>query len=183
MQHFGSWVVNQAGRTNLPDAASGFRAYSRYSLVRLNVMTEFSYCTETIIQAGHKRMAIISIPVETNPKTRESRLFNNIWQHMYKSGSAIVRSYITYRPQVVFNTLGAILLAIGLEPVIRFAILTSQSRHGGRGHIQSLILGSGLIVCSLICFALSFISIMLQTNRILLEEQLERLKEIQYRKD
>jgi len=79
MQRFGSWVVNRAAGTTLPDAASGFRAYSREAAIRLNVVTRFSYCMETIIQAGYKRLAIMSIAVETNPKTRESRLFKNIW--------------------------------------------------------------------------------------------------------
>ncbi|HMO12053.1 MAG TPA: glycosyltransferase family 2 protein, partial [Actinotalea sp.] len=82
MQRLGSSVVNFAADTALPDAASGFRAYSRAALIRLNVVTEFSYCMETIIQAGHKRLRIASVPVTTNPKTRESRLFANIFQHM-----------------------------------------------------------------------------------------------------
>src|SRR5690606_3368530 len=94
MQRFGSWVVNKAAGTELPDAASGFRAYSRQSLYRLNIVTQFSYTMETIIQAGNKRLRIASVPVTTNKKTRESRLFNNIWQHMAQSGRAIVRSYV-----------------------------------------------------------------------------------------
>ena len=91
MQAVGSAVVNRAADTDLPDAASGFRAYSAASLMRLNIVTEFSYCMETIIQAGHKRLAIESVPVVTNDKTRESRLFTSIWQHMAKSASAIIR--------------------------------------------------------------------------------------------
>ena len=91
MQRFGSWVASRAAGLDLPDAASGFRAYSKYSLIRLNIVTRFSYCMETIVQAGYKRLAIASVPITTNPKTRESRLFNNIWQHMFESGSAIAR--------------------------------------------------------------------------------------------
>ena len=87
MQRFGSLVVNRAAGTKLPDAASGFRAYSRYSLYRLNIVTQFSYCMETIIQAGNKRLAIESVPIPTNPKTRESRLFKNVFEHMLKSGA------------------------------------------------------------------------------------------------
>ncbi len=82
MQRFGSWVASRAAGLDLPDAASGFRAYSKYSLIRLNIVTRFSYCMETIEQAGYKRLAIASIPITTNPKTRESRLFSNIFQHM-----------------------------------------------------------------------------------------------------
>jgi glycosyltransferase involved in cell wall biosynthesis len=102
LQRFGSWIVNKAADTNLPDAASGFRAYSRTSLLRLNIVTEFSYCMETIIQAGHKRMAITSIPIKTNAKTRESRLFKNMWQHIFYSSSAIIRSYLMYKPNFIF---------------------------------------------------------------------------------
>lgn len=180
MQQFGSWVVNQAGGTDLPDAASGFRAYSKNALMKLNIVTEFSYCMETIIQAGHKRLKIISLPIETNKKTRESRLFKNIWQHMFKSGSAIMRSYVMFRPYVIFTTLGAIFLLLAAIPFARFLINFFQGE--GNGNLQSLIFGSAMLVGSLLSFALVVIADMLRTNRILLEDQLERLKEIQYKK-
>src|SRR5450759_1134061 len=105
MQRVGSHVVNRAASTELPDAASGFRAYSRASLFRLNVVTQFSYCMETIIQAGNKRLRIVSIPVTTNAKTRESRLFSSMRQHVFRSGSAITRSYIMFKPYVIFLSL------------------------------------------------------------------------------
>ena len=180
MQRFGSWVVNKAATTDLPDAASGFRAYSRQSLYRLNIVTQFSYCMETIIQAGNKRLRIISIPVETNAKTRDSRLFKNIWQHMTKSGQAIMRSYIMFKPHVVFATLGVIFLIAGAIPFARFGYFVATGQ--GDGHIQSLVLGSSMVVGSLLSFALLVIADLQKTNRILLEEQLERIKEIQYRK-
>jgi glycosyltransferase involved in cell wall biosynthesis len=180
MQRFGSWVVNKAAKTTLPDAASGFRAYSRRSLYRLNIITEFSYCMETIIQAGNKRLKIISLPIETNPKTRESRLFKNIGQHMLQSGKAITRSFIVYRPYVIFVTAGIAFLIIGLIPFIRFTVMTLTG--DTRGHLQSLIIGSALLIASLLSFALVIISDLLRANRILLEDQLERIKEIQYKK-
>jgi len=180
MQRFGSWVVNKAAGTNLPDAASGFRAYSRRSLFRLNIVTQFSYCMETIIQAGNKRLKIASIQITTNRKTRESRLFKNIGQHMIQSGKAIVRSYVMFRPYVVFLTLGLAFLILGLIPFIRFLILTISGIAGD--HIQSLIFGAAMIVAALLSFALVVIADLLRVNRTLLEEQLERLKEIQYKK-
>ncbi len=180
MQRFGSLVVNYAAGTDLPDAASGFRAYSRASLIKLNVVTPFSYCMETIIQAGNKRLKIVSLPIETNAKTRESRLFKNIWHHMLKSAQAILRSYIMFKPYVVFASLGIVLLVAGLIPFIRFAILFSSGQ--SNGHLQSLIFGTALLVGALFSFALLIISDLLRTNRILLEDQLERIKEIQYRK-
>lgn len=179
MQRFGSWVVNKAGGTDLPDAASGFRAYSRASLYKLNVVTQFSYCMETIIQAGNKRIKIVSITIDTNKKTRESRLFKNIWQHMGKSAQAIMRSYIMFRPYVIFVTLGTIFLIAGLIPFVRFAVLAIIKDSGS--HIQSLIFGTAMLVAALLSFALVVISDLLRTNRILLEDQLERIKEIQYR--
>ncbi|MFI5212567.1 MAG: glycosyltransferase family 2 protein [Candidatus Saccharimonadales bacterium] len=180
MQRFGSWVVNKAANTDLPDAASGFRAYSRSSLLKLNIVTPFSYCMETIIQAGYKRLNIISIPITTNAKTRESRLFKNIWQHMYKSGSAIVRCYIMFRPHVIFVTSGVIFLIAGLIPFIRFALLAADGHT--RGHLQSLIIGTALLTVAIVSFTLVIIADLQKTNRILLEDQLERLKEIQYKK-
>ncbi|HSW80556.1 MAG TPA: glycosyltransferase family 2 protein, partial [Candidatus Saccharimonadales bacterium] len=123
LQRFGSFIVNKAAGTEIPDAPSGFRAYSKNALIRLNIITQFSYTMETIIQAGNKRIAITSIPVKTNPKTRESRLFNNMWEHVFKSMSAIVRAYIMYKPYMVFATIGYTLLLLGLIPFVRYFVL------------------------------------------------------------
>lgn len=180
MQNLGSWVVNQAAGTDLPDAPSGFRAYSRGSLMKLNIVTQFSYTMETIIQAGNKRLRIVSIPIATNPKTRESRLFKNIWHHMGRSAQAIMRSFVMFRPHVIFVTLGSLFLIAGLVPFARFMVFFLQGE--GSGHVQSLIVGSMMIVGALICFALLVIADLQKTNRILLEDQLERLKELQYGK-
>ncbi len=177
-QKVGSAVVNKAAGTKLPDAASGFRAYSHESLMRINIVTPFSYCMETIIQAGNKRIPITSIPIKTNPKTRESRLFKNMWQHMYKSGSAIVQSYIMYRPHLIFISLGMLLLVVGLVPFVRYAALYATGNRGD--HIQSLLLGSILLFASLIAFALTVIADLTRTNRILAEDALERTKRLQF---
>ncbi|WP_418606718.1 glycosyltransferase family 2 protein [Georgenia sp. SUBG003] len=179
MQKVGSEVVNKAAGTDLPDAASGFRAYSKASLLRLNVVTQFSYCMETIIQAGNKRLRIESLPITTNPKTRESRLFKNIWQHMFKSGTAITRSYLMFKPHMILGWLGAIMLVVALVPFVRFFVFWLMGDAGG--HVQSLIFGTAMLVGALLCFALLVIADLLRTNRVLLEESLERLKELQYR--
>jgi glycosyltransferase involved in cell wall biosynthesis len=172
LQQFGSWIVNKAADTNLPDAASGFRAYSRTSLLRLNIVTEFSYCMETIIQAGHKRMAITSIPIKTNAKTRESRLFKNMWQHIFYSSSAIIRSYLMYKPNFIFINGGIVLFIIGIIPFIRYIILLSTHTPGN--HIQSLLLGVIALSASFLCFTLAIIADLIRINRILHEEQLEQ---------
>ena len=178
MQRFGSWVVNKAAGTNIPDAASGFRAYSKQSLIQLNIVTEFSYCMETIIQAGNKRIAITSCPIATNPKTRESRLFSNIFEHMAKSGGAIIRSFLMFKSNMIFKW-GAVFFGIlGLVPIIRFLILSITGNSAG--HLQSMLLGVALLLTSVICIALQIISEVQRIQRRLVEDELERTKEIQY---
>jgi glycosyltransferase involved in cell wall biosynthesis len=178
MQALGSRVVSAAARTSLPDAASGFRAYSRAALLRINVVTQFSYTMETIIQAGNKRLRIVSVPITTNPKTRESRLFRNIWQHMGSSARAILRSWIMFRPHLVFVTLGVVFLVAALVPAVRFLVFWFQGDAGG--HVQSLVFAGAMLVASLLSFALLVIADLLRTNRTLHEETLERLKSLQY---
>jgi glycosyltransferase involved in cell wall biosynthesis len=181
MQRVGSHVVNRAASTELPDAASGFRAYSRASLLRLNVVTQFSYCMETIIQAGNKRLRIGSVAVVTNAKTRESRLFKNTGHHMVKSASAIMRSYLMFKPYVIFASLTVLFGVAAAIPFVRFLILWA-TRGEDAGNVQSLIFGSIMSVAALLSLALGVISDLLRTNRILLEEQLERTKAMQYRR-
>ena len=181
MQRVGSHVVNRAASTELPDAASGFRAYSRASLLRLNIVTQFSYCMETIIQAGNKRLRIVSVAVVTNAKTRESRLFKNAGHHMVKSASAIMRSYLMFKPYVIFATLAVMFGVLAVVPFGRFLVYWAASGQT-TGHVQSLIFGSIMSVAALLSLALGVISDLLRTNRILLEEQLERTKEMQYRR-
>ncbi|MWB99233.1 glycosyltransferase family 2 protein [Agromyces seonyuensis] len=178
MQRFGSWVVNKAAGTDLPDAASGFRAYSASALIRLNIVTRFSYCMETIIQAGYKRLAISSIPVETNPKTRESRLFKNIWQHMFQSGSAILRSYLMYRPYVLFAWLSALLGALALIPFVRYLVLVLTNSQGD--NLQSLLIGAILAIGALLSLALGVIADLIRIVRSLNEDALELLKHQRY---
>lgn len=176
LQRLGSAVVNKAGGTTLPDAASGFRAYSKQALLRLNIITQFSYCMETIIQAGNKRIPIVSVPVMTNAKTRDSRLFKNMWQHVFKSMSAIVRAYVMYRPIAVFVGLGLTLLIIGLVPFVRFAILSITHGDTVGGHVQSLLLGSVILIGAFLSLVLGVLADLIRTNRILHEETLEQIK-------
>jgi glycosyltransferase involved in cell wall biosynthesis len=174
LQRLGSAVVNLAAGTTLPDAASGFRAYSRESLVRLNTVTRFSYCMETIIQAGNKRLSIASIPIVTNAKTRESRLFRSPWLHVYKSAAAIIRAYIMYKPYVIFGTLALLFGLLGLAPYVRYAVL--EVTGDGGGHLQSLVVGAVLLIVSFLAFMLGIISDLIRTNRILIEASLEHAK-------
>jgi glycosyltransferase involved in cell wall biosynthesis len=174
MQRVGTKVLNLAAGTDVPDAPSGFRAYSRDAAMQLNVVTRFSYAMETIIQAGHKNMSIVSLPIETNPKTRESRLFKSSWEHIRKSGIAIIRAFIMYRPYVIFMTLGAVLLLAGLFPFGRYVYYFIIDQGGG--HVQSLLLGSVLLVGAFISFALGIIADLIRINRTLIEDGLEQIR-------
>lgn len=181
LQKVGSRVVNVAASTELPDAASGFRAYSRESLIRLNLVTKFSYCMETIIQAGNKRMAITSIPVDTNPKTRESRLFRSTPEHVLKSAATIIRAYLMYRPLIFFTSLGSVLLVLGLVPFVRYLILIASGHGAGAGrHIQSLLAGGVLVLGALITYSLGVIADLIRINRVLIEDSLVHHKRMRF---
>jgi glycosyltransferase involved in cell wall biosynthesis len=178
LQKLGSRVVNLAAGTDLPDAASGFRAYSRESLMLLNTITRFSYCMETIIQAGNKKLKVASIPVLTNPKTRESRLFGSTREHVLKSAVAIIRAFIMYRPYVIFAWLTLVLGLLGLAPFVRYAVLMIKDSEGG--HLQSLLVGAVLLVLAFLSIMLGVISDLIRTNRVLIEMNLEHTKQLRF---
>jgi glycosyltransferase involved in cell wall biosynthesis len=179
LQKLGSKVVNKAAGTELPDAASGFRAYSRESLLHLNTITRFSYCMETIIQAGNKKLKIDSVPVTTNEKTRESRLFKSMSQHIRMSAGAIIRAYIMYKPYVIFTFLAVFFGVLGLIPFIRWVVL-SFTDNKSNGHIQSLIIGSVCLIMAFMSMMLGVIADLIRTNRSLIEDSLEHTKQIRF---
>lgn len=175
-QKFGTWVLNKAANTDLPDGPSGFRAYSRETALKIYVNTRFSYCMETIIQAGNSGISAVAIPITVNPKTRESRLFNSSAEHVIKSGAAIFRAFVMYRPYVLFLSVGAFLFVVGLVPFGRF-LWSFFDREAG-GHVQSLVFGSVLMIGALLCFALGVIADLIRMNRLLHEKQLELTKKM-----
>jgi len=179
-QKVGTKVLNLAAGTNVPDAPSGFRAYSREALLQLNIVTRFSYAMETLIQAGNKRIRIASIKITTNPKTRESRLFKSSFEHILKSGVAIARSFLMYKPYMLFMPLAAILFLLGLVPFARYFyfVLSGDSS----GHLQSLVIGTVFVTAAFISFTLGVIADLIRINRILIEDQLEQQKRARYKK-
>jgi glycosyltransferase involved in cell wall biosynthesis len=179
LQRFGSRIVNRAAGTELPDAASGFRAYSRDSLMLLNTITRFSYCMETIIQAGNKKLMITSVPVRTNDKTRESRLFSSMRTHVLMSAGAIVRGYIMYKPYVIFSWFAAVFAVLGLVPFLRWGILQIVDQNPG-GHLQSLLIGAVLLIMSFLSVIIGIISDLIRTNRMLIEDSLEHTKRMRF---
>ena len=180
MQSFGSQVVQRAAGIKVKDAPSGFRAYSRLAAMRLNVITDFSYTMETIIQAGKKRLSITHVPVVTNPKTRESRLFTNIFQHMRKSGVAIIRSYTMYEAFRIFFVGGVVIFLIGTIPYIRFGWLALVYGQPLSGHLQSLIFGAVFMILGFLVIFMGIVADLLSINRKLLEDSLHRLKRMEY---
>jgi glycosyltransferase involved in cell wall biosynthesis len=170
LQYLGSKIVSLAAGVRVPDAGSGFRAYSRTAALKLNLVTKYSYTMETIIQAGYKRLAIVSIPIRTNPKTRESRLFKSTPEHVAKSAAAIIRSLLMYRPYAFFGALGISLGTLGLIPFVRFLIHSLAGIAGD--YIQSLIFGASLITAALLSFALGVLADLIRVNRQLIEDGL-----------
>src|SRR5947209_621834 len=136
LQRLGSWVVRQASATDVPDATSGFRAYNREAAIRLNVVSRFTYTLETLIQAGKSDLAVTHVPIRTNRKTRESRLFRSIPQYIRRSIGTILRIYAMYEPLRVFMIPAALLGTVACALLARFAWFYIDGP--ARGHIQSL---------------------------------------------
>ncbi len=174
LQRIGSWVVRVASGTRIPDAPSGFRAFSREAALRTNIVSGYTYTLETIIQAGHNRLAIAHVPVRTNPKTRESRLISNIWRYIWISASTIIRTYAMYQPLRFFSTIGVIIFTIGLIISARYIYYMSIGE--GAGHIQSLILAAVLMMLGFQTIVMGLISDLIAANRRLSEEIVYRLR-------
>jgi glycosyltransferase involved in cell wall biosynthesis len=177
LQRLGSALVRRLSRTDTADAVSGFRAMSRSAAQRINITSDFSYTAEMLIQAGRKRMAVVSVPVRTNGAVRPSRLFRSVPQFIANTGITIIRVYAMYNPLRVFVAAGAIALAVGLAPIARF--LWFYFRGDGQGHVQSLIIGGALIVLGVVTVLLGAIADLIARNRLLLEQALERMRMIE----
>ena len=167
LQKFGSWVVRIASKTDIADTTSGFRAFSRDAAKQMVVFTDYTYTLETIIQAGQKNMAIISVPIRVNPFLRPSRLIKNIFSYINRSIVTIFRIFIIYQPFKFFATISLILFSLGI--LIGFRFLYYYSVGLGTGHIQSLILSSILLLMGFQSFLIAFVADLLAANRKLLE--------------
>jgi glycosyltransferase involved in cell wall biosynthesis len=179
LQRLGSWVVRQASSTQVPDTTSGFRAYNREAALQMQVVSKFTYTLETIIQAGKLLVAVDHVPIRTNPKTRESRLFPSIGAYVRRNSLSIFRIYSQYEPLRVFWA-GAALMGIpALVIFIRFVVLYLGDSHAARGHIQSLIAGAVLFIAAMLLGALGVIGDLLAAQRTLSQRTLERVRRIE----
>lgn len=177
LQWLGSYAVRKLAGVWVPDAVSGFRAISRDAALQLNIVSSFSYTIEMVIQAGKKHMTVASVPVRTNPKTRESRLFKSVPKFVERSLATMVRMYAMYQPLRVFFIIGAALSLIGLLPVLRFVFL--YFTEGGAGHIQSLVLGGVLMLMGFVTLIVGLVADLISFNRQLIEMTLERVRRLE----
>jgi glycosyltransferase involved in cell wall biosynthesis len=177
LQKLGSFIVRELSGTAVPDAVSGFRALSRSAALKLNIVSSFSYTIEMLIQAGKERMAVASVPVTVNPKTRESRLFRSVPQFLVQSLVTLVRTYTMYKPLRVFTFLGAVLVLLGSLPVARFLYFFLQGEGGG--HVRSLILGGVLLVFGFVSLLFGVVADLIAFNRSLLETLLEKVRRLE----
>lgn len=177
LQRLGSFIVRKLSATDITDAVSGFRAISRDAAQRINITTEFSYTTDMLIQAGRKRMAIVSVPVRTHAATRPSRLFKSIPLFIQHTGVTILRAYTTFNALRVFVALGALAALVGAAPMARFLWFFTLGE--GDGHIQSLVIGGALLVAGVMVATLGIIADLIATNRKLIETSLYNLRRIE----
>lgn len=178
LQHLGSLVVRKASKTDVPDAPSGFRAYSRHTAMRLNVINEYTYTLETIVQAGRQKMAVASVPIRTNEQLRPSRLFSSMFGYVKKSILTIGRALMMYKPLYCFAWISGIFGVTGIAVGIRFLVYFFSG--SGAGHIQSLILASMLIIIAVLCGVIGLLADVISANRKLLEEIQFELRKMDY---
>ncbi len=178
LQRLGSWVVRQASSTKIPDTTSGFRAYNREAALQVQAVSQFTYTLETIIQAGKLLVAVDHVPIRTNPRTRESRLFPSMGAYVRRNALSIFRVWAQYEPLKLFWT-GAVVLGLpALALFIRFLVLFIA--HSGKaGHIQSLILGAVLFFGAMLLASLGVIGDLLDAQRTISQRTFERVRRIE----
>jgi glycosyltransferase involved in cell wall biosynthesis len=173
LQTLGSWVVRKVSGTRIPDTTSGFRALTREAALRINIVSEFTYTLESIIQAGKKRLAVTHVPITARP-TRPSRLFTSTWTYVKRSAATIMRIYATYEPFKVFVLLGSTLVMAGTALGARYAYFWW---HGEiHGHLQSAILSVLLLILGFQTLQWGVMADLIANNRKLLEDLLYRVR-------
>jgi len=173
LQRLGSYMVSRFAGINVPDTTSGFRAYTRRAAMSIVVVSKFTYTLETIIQAGRRQIPLVSVPIRTNRKTRESRLFRGVTQYVLRSIRDILLVFTQVRPLRTFGTIGAVSIAVGTIIGIRFLILlylAGGNFQGGSGHVQSLILATIFLLFGATSLLVGLLADQIGANRILLEK-------------
>ena len=178
LQHFGSRVVGRLAHLEVPDVASGFRAFNRDAALQLSTFTDFDHTAEHVVESGQIRLAVVSVPVRTNPKARESRLFSSIGEFVFKSSLISLRAYARYKAIKIFTALGLLVFALGTLLGLRFLyflVFTDE----GHLHVQSVILAAILLLAGFQMILTGIVSDLIATNRSLLEDAVTRIKKIE----
>src|SRR5262245_24482153 len=176
LQRLGSWVVRKVSGTGIADATSGFRALTREAALRINIVSEFTYTLESIIQAGKKKLAIAHLPIQAR-ETRPSRLFASTWEYLKRSAATILRIYAMYEPFRVFVVLGSLLLLAGSGLGLRYAWFWWMGEI--RGHLQSAILSVLLLLMGFVTLQWGLMADLVASNRKLLEDLLYRVRKLE----
>jgi len=178
LQGFGSWIISRLAAIEVADVASGFRAFSREAALQLSTFTDFDHTAEHVVQAGQRRLAVVNVPIRTNPKARESRLFSNIGEFVFKSGLISLRTYTQYKALKVFAAFGGITFFVGFFLGVRFLYYFFFTDEG-LIHVQSVILAAILLLAGFQMFLTGIVADLIATNRSLLEEALTRVRKIE----
>lgn len=178
LQRLGSWAVRQASNTRIPDAPSGFRAFSREAALKLNVVNDYTYTLETIVQAGREKIPIVSVPIRVNPTLRPSRLAHTMWGYVRTSMLTILRAYLIYKPLKFFQFLSLFPIIPGLIVWIRF--LYFYIEYGGAGHVQSLIMGCTLVIIGAMCVMIGILGDTITANRKILQDTQYHTRKMYY---
>ena len=175
-QQWGSSWISRLANIDIKDAVSGFRSYSREAALRINILTTFSYTIENLIQLKNQKFKIISVPVKTNKKLRESRLFKSVPGFLSSQLSTLLKAYLTYRPLKIFTILGFLIMLPGIFGFLRYLyyIIISGS---GKGHIQSLVFSVVFLNVGFVVFMFGIIAELVNSNRKLIEKILFKLKQ------
>lgn len=181
LQHFGSWVVRKASNSDIPDAPSGFRAYSREAALKMNVVNEYTYTLETIVQAGRGKIAMTSVPIRTNAELRPSRLFSSMFGYIKKSMLTIIRAYMMYKPLMAFTTLSTIPILGGIILGIRYIVRLVNGVGGG--NVQSLILCAMLIIIGVQTFVMGMLADVISANRKIMQDVQYKVRKMYYSSD
>jgi glycosyltransferase involved in cell wall biosynthesis len=176
LQMLGSWVVRKVSGTRVPDTTSGFRAMSREAALRINIVSEFTYTLESIIQAGKKKLAVTSVPIHAQ-ETRPSRLFGSTAEYVKRSAATIVRIYAMYEPFKVFMILGGVLFAGGFALGLRYTYFWWMGEI--RGHLQSAILSVLLLILGFVTIQWGLMADLVASNRKLIEDVLYRIRQME----
>lgn len=179
LQRWGSWVVRMASGTQVHDATSGFRAYSREAALRLSLLTRYTYTLETIIQAGKKGLTVAYVPIQVNQPTRDSRLIRSDWSYVKQSAATILRLYAFYEPLRTFSYISLPFVIVGLFALARFGYFYVTGQTGVGRHVQSLVVGGTLLTLGFLLFILGVIADLIAGNRMLIEETLYRIKRME----